>query len=589
MKQIFSTMGSKEVWNLKMRESWAFVGIKGKKTMSEMRRNRKTKVRSGRTWMIRTRTVKKSVTRRFKKVVIRRRVSVKSGRRVRIRSGRKTTGGRIGHSIKVMSAGFEAGNYAKIYHNNRLMKFKTGRGLNIFAWTSSWKAIGGKAYDTYARTNHGLVKDFARVPNGSIIAMACKDECSRKLTPAMKQVFSTMGSKEIWNLKMRESWAFIGIKGKKTMSEMRRNRKTRVQAGRTWNIRTRMVRKTVNRRVIRRTVRGKRVYKTVRRVRRRSVRRTRSLSKRRGRRSVRRSRRSYKGRRSSRRTVRRSRSIERCSGRKCSGYRGYQTRTRKGHTCQAWNTDSPQKRDKKYTPQKHSILKRNYCRNPIAKNAKTIWCYTTNPKVRWDYCTPRRGGRRTVRRTRRRSHRGLRRVRRTRKVVRKVSRKNIIKRRVVIKRRVSMKSGKRIRMRGGRVSGTSIRHSLRVESAGFEAGNYARIYHNGRKMKFKTGRGLNIYAWTSSWKPIGGKAYDTYARTNHGLVKDFAKVPNGSIIAMACKDECSRKLTPAMKQVFSTMGSKEVWNLKMRESWAFVGIKGKKTMSEMRRNRKTRV
>jgi hypothetical protein len=79
--------------------------------------------------------------------------------------------------------------------------------------------------------------------------MACKDECSRKLTPAMKQVFSTMGSKEIWNLKFRESWAFVGIKGKKTMSEMRRNRKTRVQSGRTWMIRTRSVKRTVVRRM----------------------------------------------------------------------------------------------------------------------------------------------------------------------------------------------------------------------------------------------------------------------------------------------------------------------------------------------------
>jgi hypothetical protein len=63
-----------------------------------------------------------------------------------------------------------------------------------------------------------------------------------------------------------------------------------------------------------------------------------------------------------------------------------------------------------------------------------------------------------------------------------------------------MKTGGRIRMRGGKISGTGIRHSLRVESAGFEAGNYARIYHNNRKMKIaRYGRGLNIFAWTSSW------------------------------------------------------------------------------------------
>ena len=104
---------------------------------------------------------------------------------------------------------------------------------------------------------------------------------------------------------MRESWAFIGIKGKKVMSEMRRDRKTRVQSGRTWIVRTRKVRKTVMRRVHKRVIRGRTVYRTVRRVR---IRVGRSAH-------------------------RRSLNVERCSGRRCSGYRGMQTKTRKGHTC----------------------------------------------------------------------------------------------------------------------------------------------------------------------------------------------------------------------------------------------------------------
>ena len=63
-----------------------------------------------------------------------------------------------------------------------------------------------------------------------------------------------------------------------------------------------------------------------------------------------------------------------------------------------------------------------------------------------------------------------------------------------------MKTGGRIRMRGGRVSAGGIRHSIKIQSAGFEAGNFARIYHNGRKMRItRAGRGLNIFAWTSSW------------------------------------------------------------------------------------------
>jgi len=28
----------------------------------------------------------------------------------------------------------------------------------------------------------------------------------------------------------------------------------------------------------------------------------------------------------------------------------------------------------------------NYCRNP--DNEKSAWCYTTDPKKRWEYCSP---------------------------------------------------------------------------------------------------------------------------------------------------------------------------------------------------------
>ena len=45
--------------------------------------------------------------------------------------------------------------------------------------------------------------------------------------------------------------------------------------------------------------------------------------------------------------------------------------------------------DNNYNPVKHTLLVENYCRNPSKRKAmKHIWCYTTNPKKRWDYCDP---------------------------------------------------------------------------------------------------------------------------------------------------------------------------------------------------------
>lgn len=31
----------------------------------------------------------------------------------------------------------------------------------------------------------------------------------------------------------------------------------------------------------------------------------------------------------------------------------------------------------------------NYCRNPLnGESEYTIWCYTSDPRYRWDYCDP---------------------------------------------------------------------------------------------------------------------------------------------------------------------------------------------------------
>jgi len=81
---------------------------------------------------------------------------------------------------------------------------------------------------------------------------------------------------------------------------------------------------------------------------------------------------------------------EKCSGKNCDGYRGRQTKTVSGRTCQAWNTDIPHIVDRCCTPANHRTagLDGNYCRNPSSDSATTIWCYTTDPLVEWEYCKP---------------------------------------------------------------------------------------------------------------------------------------------------------------------------------------------------------
>ncbi|OXB71558.1 UNVERIFIED_CONTAM: hypothetical protein H355_000029 [Colinus virginianus] len=65
-----------------------------------------------------------------------------------------------------------------------------------------------------------------------------------------------------------------------------------------------------------------------------------------------------------------------CRGR----YNGCQTVTRSGRTCQKWKSNEP------HAHVELSMEDHNYCRNPYGE--KYIWCYTTDPQVRFDYCDP---------------------------------------------------------------------------------------------------------------------------------------------------------------------------------------------------------
>jgi len=69
-----------------------------------------------------------------------------------------------------------------------------------------------------------------------------------------------------------------------------------------------------------------------------------------------------------------------------TGYDGKQDTTISGIKCQNWNTQSPHSHG--FYPAKYQdmgIGDHNYCRNPAAKYTK-VWCYTSSPGTRWDWC-----------------------------------------------------------------------------------------------------------------------------------------------------------------------------------------------------------
>ncbi|CAM9122579.1 unnamed protein product, partial [Lampetra fluviatilis] len=78
--------------------------------------------------------------------------------------------------------------------------------------------------------------------------------------------------------------------------------------------------------------------------------------------------------------------LEDCAQGHGAGYRGTTAVTRQGTECQMWSSETPHK--PLYSPTTHPLaaLEENFCRNPD-NDTKGPWCYTTDPQLRFDYCS----------------------------------------------------------------------------------------------------------------------------------------------------------------------------------------------------------
>jgi len=75
-----------------------------------------------------------------------------------------------------------------------------------------------------------------------------------------------------------------------------------------------------------------------------------------------------------------------CADPKQSDYRGHVSVTKTGKTCQRWDSQLPHNHNNKPEQKPNKGLEyNNYCRNPDG-SAGGAWCYTTDPKTRWENC-----------------------------------------------------------------------------------------------------------------------------------------------------------------------------------------------------------
>ncbi|NXT83240.1 FAM3B protein, partial [Zapornia atra] len=69
-----------------------------------------------------------------------------------------------------------------------------------------------------------MIAFIKNAPEGSLLLMTTHDDGSTRLKNDAKKIVEELGSKEIWNMKFRSSWAFIAAKGFKLPDDIQKEK-----------------------------------------------------------------------------------------------------------------------------------------------------------------------------------------------------------------------------------------------------------------------------------------------------------------------------------------------------------------------------
>jgi hypothetical protein len=128
-----------------------------------------------------------------------------------------------------------------------------------------------------------------------------------------------------------------------------------------------------------------------------------------------------------------------------------------------------------------------------------------------------------------------------------------------------------------RIGGTGVVSpgDLRVLSVGQPQGSASSIQLNGVELA-PDRRGYNLVALDGAGALVGAEVFDTFAATAeaHRLATWVARLPPGTIVAGAVRDESSGQLTAEAVAALRTLGATGDMRERFREAHAFVGVKG---------------
>ncbi|XP_059674348.1 protein FAM3B [Gavia stellata] len=122
------------------------------------------------------------------------------------------------YAYRILSGGGKR-KLAKICFEDELLiseeKGNVGRGINIAIVNyKTGKVTSAKFFDMWKGDHSGEMITFIKnAPEGSLLLMVTHDDGSTRLKNDAKKLVEDLGSKEIWTMKFRSSWAFIASKG----------------------------------------------------------------------------------------------------------------------------------------------------------------------------------------------------------------------------------------------------------------------------------------------------------------------------------------------------------------------------------------
>ncbi|MCU0644032.1 MAG: C25 family cysteine peptidase [bacterium] len=118
--------------------------------------------------------------------------------------------------LKAVSAGFNDGNYAKLFVDSEPIISAGRRGHNLAVVDETTGAVLDIQYfDTYASSTDAdkMANYIQNLPDGRIVLAAIRDEGSAKMTENAYKALESLGSRLTRNAGARDSWAMIGRAG----------------------------------------------------------------------------------------------------------------------------------------------------------------------------------------------------------------------------------------------------------------------------------------------------------------------------------------------------------------------------------------